>query len=198
MGAAAASPVPGRANRGLVEQSYKYLPLRDPVTQPRSCKGKRCPPAGLGASVPAQPLESPHVLVHGQGTGVQSSEVTGTAVCGSCGQAQAAFLPRAQREASAGPIDPPSTPQPPPALLYKHNPAKSTSYSTTNALHETPTPTYTFTPSCCSPGTLHPLTQMQILQPVCTIKPAVGRLWGQKPLRRGDGCNPCSLQSPQP
>lgn len=53
-GEAAASPVPGRANLGLVEQGYKYLPLRDPVMQPRSRKGKRCPPAGLRASVPAQ------------------------------------------------------------------------------------------------------------------------------------------------
>lgn len=96
-GAAAASPVPGRANLGLVEQCYKYLPLRDPVTQPRSRKGKRCPPAALRASVPAKHSpESPHVLVHGQGTGVQSPEVAGTAVGRSCGKAQATFLPPGQ------------------------------------------------------------------------------------------------------
>lgn len=60
----------------------------------------------------------------------------------------------------------PICPQPPPALLYKHNVPKPTSYSTTNALHETPTPPDTFTPSCRAPGTLHPPAQVQILQPL--------------------------------
>lgn len=123
-GEAAASPVPGRANLGLVEQCYKYLPLRDPVMQPRSRKGKRCPPAGLRASVPAQrsPV-APSPLMSwfmARAPGVQSPEVAGAAVGGSCGQAQAAFLPPAQKVANASPTDPSSAPQPPQTLLYKH------------------------------------------------------------------------------
>lgn len=123
-GEAAASPVPGRANLGLVEQGYKYLPLRDPVMQPRSRKGKRCPPAGLRASVPAQrsPV-APSPLMSwfmARAPGVQSPEVAGAAVGGSCGQAQAAFLPPAQKVANASPTDPSSAPQPPQTLLYKH------------------------------------------------------------------------------
>lgn len=47
-GGSSCRPVPGCANLRLVEQYYKYVLLRDLVTQPRSRKGKRCP----GASPP--------------------------------------------------------------------------------------------------------------------------------------------------
>ncbi|XP_033372657.1 uncharacterized protein LOC117244870 [Parus major] len=65
---------------------------------------------------------------------------------------------------SASSTDPPSVPQAPPTLLYKYNTPKPTSYSATNALCETPTAPYTFTPSCRTPATA-PLAHGQILQP---------------------------------
>lgn len=183
-GAAAASPVPGRANLGLVEQRYKYLPLRDPVTQPRSRKGSaallqgsepRClRGSALPPGVPPCPGSRPgHWGAEPRG-GWHSG---GWIMRASTGDISATSTESGKCQLQGSP---PPAPRPPPALLYKHNVPKPTLYSTTNAPHETPMPPFTFTPSCRALGTLHHLAHVQTLsprsppQPLCTIKPAVG------------------------
>lgn len=162
MGAAAASPVPGRANLGLVEQCYKYLPLQDPVTQPsygEALPSCRSPSLGACAAqppgVPPCPASWPGHWAAGPRGGWHSSVRIVWARTGGISATSTEWQMPA-------PQIPHLLPNHSQALLNKHNTPKPSSYSTTNALHETPTPTYTFTPSCCTPGTLHPLTQMQI------------------------------------
>lgn len=155
-GKAAGSPVPGRANLGLVGQHYKYLLLRDSVTQPRSRKGKRCPRAsplppgwlrGTAGSpgVPPSPGSRPGHWGAERRSGWQSG---GRIVRASAGSISATSTEKGQCQSHESPIW--SRPRPffpPHCYLHKHSTSKTTSSRAAKPLQGTPppTPTHIFT-----------------------------------------------------
>lgn len=149
-GGGSCHPVPGCANLRLVEQYYKYVLLRDLVTQPRSRKGMRChgasPPqprclhsTARSARVSPSPGSRGGHWAAEQGGGGQSS---GWIVQASAGDISATSTERGQcqlHESHFCPLQPPFFFRTATAtFLHKHSSPKTTSYRAAKPLQRHP------------------------------------------------------------